>query len=99
MFVADWVPLASLLVSNYFAVLHSDESDYTVAKIAADAKSLLKKLNKSKEKPFVIGHDWGGMITWTLAYKYPELFDSVGPFPKRQFINVALFVLLARHIG
>jgi pimeloyl-ACP methyl ester carboxylesterase len=57
-----------------------DESDVTLSKLGADAMMLVKKLNKSPMKPIVIGHDWGGMITWYQAYKYADIYDSASTF-------------------
>jgi len=44
---------------------------YHLDALALDIKELL--LKRGVKKCVVIGHDWGGMVAWHLATRYPEL--------------------------
>ncbi|MBD3227202.1 MAG: alpha/beta fold hydrolase [Candidatus Lokiarchaeota archaeon] len=44
--------------------------DYTIEKLINDIKVLKNKLQI--DKFYLAGHDWGGMIAWLFAEKYPE---------------------------
>lgn len=45
--------------------------DYEMKFLINDIKKLIENLGA--EKAIIIGHDWGGAITWELADTYPEL--------------------------
>jgi pimeloyl-ACP methyl ester carboxylesterase len=84
-------------------------SDYSIARIAADAIALLDALGI--ERAALMGHDWGALIGWRLAADHPDRFScfvalSVG-HPKamihagfRQKLKSWYFLLfLLRGIG
>ncbi len=50
-------------------------ADYDLDKLAADVVSLLDA--HGREQAYLIGHDWGGMVTWWAAAKYPTRFPKV----------------------
>jgi len=53
------------------------------------------------KKCTVIGHDWGGAMTWGFASRYPELCDKVivlncpHPAAQRKFFTSSIKQLLA----
>ena len=49
--------------------------NYTTDKLADDIKQLLESLGKTKI--ILVGHDWGGAITWLFAAKYPQYLDKL----------------------
>lgn len=57
----------------------SDKPDgvenYTTEKLAGDVAAVIRHLGA--EKAVVVGHDWGGMVAWTLAMTRPELVDRL----------------------
>ena len=52
-----------------------DFKDYGVDLLAADIKGLIGELGE--ESAFVVGHDWGGSIAWTMAMNHPEVVDRL----------------------
>ena len=46
-------------------------SDYRIEHLAADVAGLIRA--SGKEKVFLVGHDWGGIVAWRVAREYPEL--------------------------
>ncbi|MCX6131353.1 MAG: alpha/beta hydrolase [Proteobacteria bacterium] len=57
---------------------------YAIEKLMGDITSLVRKLGH--EKACLVGHDWGGLLSWYLAAHHPESFSKViimnAPFPK-----------------
>lgn len=51
-------------------------ADYTIAKLVADIRHILVELSPGRPA-IVVGHDWGGIIAWTLAREAPELFQRL----------------------
>jgi pimeloyl-ACP methyl ester carboxylesterase len=49
--------------------------NYTMDKLIEDVHSVLKHF--SREKAVIVGHDWGGIVAWTFAMKYPEKTDRL----------------------
>src|SRR5262245_4586078 len=49
--------------------------NYTMDKLVEDIHSVLKHF--SREKAVIVGHDWGGIVAWTFAMKYPEKTDRL----------------------
>jgi epoxide hydrolase 4 len=47
-----------------------DLSAYRVDRLAGDVVGLMQALGH--EKAIVVGHDWGGVLAWTLAVLYPQ---------------------------
>lgn len=50
-------------------------SDYRIDQLAADVAGLIKA--SGKEKVFLVGHDWGGIVAWRVARVYPELLHKL----------------------
>ena len=48
---------------------------YSADKLAADIRGLIKE--RGAESAFVVGHDWGGTIAWTMAMSHPEVVDRL----------------------
>lgn len=42
-----------------------------------DVKALAEKLGKKGQKFTLVAHDWGGVIAWGFAMKYPEMLDKL----------------------
>lgn len=51
-------------------------ADYTVEELAKDVAELIPALGHAKAAA-VIGHDWGGVVTWIFAHAYPQLVERV----------------------
>src|SRR5262249_33501274 len=43
---------------------------YDVATLAADVRGLIEALGEREAS--VVGHDWGGIVAWTFALRYPD---------------------------
>jgi epoxide hydrolase 4 len=48
---------------------------YGADSVADDVAALIRELGA--ESAFVVGHDWGGTVAWTLAMNHPELVDRL----------------------
>ena len=48
---------------------------YAVDLLAADIRGLIGELGA--ESAFLVGHDWGGSIAWTIAMNHPEVVDRL----------------------
>ncbi len=46
-----------------------------MALLAADAAAVVRHLGR--QRAVVVGHDWGGMVAWTLAMTRPELVERL----------------------
>jgi pimeloyl-ACP methyl ester carboxylesterase len=49
--------------------------NYTMDKLVEDVHAVLKHF--TREKAVIVGHDWGGIVAWTFAMKYPEKTDRL----------------------
>jgi pimeloyl-ACP methyl ester carboxylesterase len=49
--------------------------NYALEKLVDDVKAVLKHFKQ--DRAVVVGHDWGGLIAWTFAMKYPEKTDRL----------------------
>jgi pimeloyl-ACP methyl ester carboxylesterase len=47
-----------------------DLSAYRVDRLAGDVVGLMQALGH--EKAIIVGHDWGGIVAWTMAVLYPQ---------------------------
>ena len=45
-------------------------SEYAIEKLVSDIVGLMDELGQ--EKVFLVGHDWGAMVAWETALRYPE---------------------------
>jgi pimeloyl-ACP methyl ester carboxylesterase len=52
-----------------------NEEDYKISLLASDIVELGKKLSLGKFT--LVGHDWGGVIAYYFAFKYPELLNNL----------------------
>jgi pimeloyl-ACP methyl ester carboxylesterase len=52
-----------------------DVSAYQITELVNDIKGVIQGLGD--ETCVLVGHDWGGMIAWYVAYTYPELVDQL----------------------
>jgi len=48
---------------------------YKIQYLIDDIKGLIEELEL--EKPSLAGHDWGGVVAWAFAEKYPELIQKL----------------------
>jgi epoxide hydrolase 4 len=48
---------------------------YTVDKLADDITGLIHE--RGADSAFVVGHDWGGSIAWTMAMYHPEVVERL----------------------
>jgi pimeloyl-ACP methyl ester carboxylesterase len=60
-----------------------DVDDYRMRHLLGDIKALVEE---TEIAPFtLVGHDWGGIVSWAFALKYPELLERLviidGPPP------------------
>ncbi len=59
--------------------LHSDKpqapSAYVMSEFVEDVKGVIAGLGY--ESCVLVGHDWGGAISWSFAYAYPELVSRL----------------------
>eukprot|EP01122_Echinamoeba_exundans_P017414 TRINITY_DN9179_c0_g1_i1.p1 TRINITY_DN9179_c0_g1~~TRINITY_DN9179_c0_g1_i1.p1 ORF type:complete len:386 (-),score=44.00 TRINITY_DN9179_c0_g1_i1:187-1344(-) len=52
--------------------------DYAIdSALTVDVERLVQHYAKAGEKPYLISHDWGSVIAWAAASKYPEMFEKV----------------------
>jgi pimeloyl-ACP methyl ester carboxylesterase len=49
--------------------------NYAMPLLVGDVAAVIKHLGQSKA--IVIGHDWGGIVAWTLAMMKPEMVDKL----------------------
>jgi pimeloyl-ACP methyl ester carboxylesterase len=63
---------------------------YALQHLAADVAGLIK--TAGRERATVIGHDWGGVVTWHLAATMPELVE------RAVIINVPHPAVMMRHL-
>jgi len=50
-------------------------SDYYLNVLAADVKELIEKYYK--KTAVVVAHDWGGVVAWHFAERYPEMLEKL----------------------
>ena len=49
---------------------------YKLARLCEDVEDLIERMGRDKAHA-VIGHDWGGAVTWEFAARYPEKTERV----------------------
>ncbi len=49
--------------------------NYRLGALSADIVELIRSFGR--EKAFVVGHDWGGVVAWHLAMQQPELVEKL----------------------
>ncbi len=65
-------------------------SAYRLDVLAADVIGLLDHLRR--EKAFVVGHDWGGVVAWWLGMQYPERLHKLA------FLNMPHPTVMRQHL-
>lgn len=53
----------------------SNTSDYRLSALVEDVKGLIE--HYPCDRCILVGHDWGGVIAWQVAYTYPHLIDQL----------------------
>jgi len=48
---------------------------YSMRSVSADIAALIRSFGD--EQAFVVGHDWGGVVAWEMALRYPELVEKL----------------------
>ncbi|MDA2923147.1 alpha/beta hydrolase [Acidobacteria bacterium AH-259-L09] len=51
------------------------KENYDVSFLVDDVLAVIHHLGK--DKAIIVGHDWGGLVAWTFAMKYPEMTDKL----------------------
>ncbi|XP_055334963.1 epoxide hydrolase 4-like [Paramacrobiotus metropolitanus] len=51
----------------------TDRRAYTLPLLVRDVRSVIQQMGY--EKCILVGHDWGGLISWTFAAVFPEMVD------------------------
>jgi pimeloyl-ACP methyl ester carboxylesterase len=49
--------------------------NYAMDKLVGDVAAVIKHFGR--DKAIIVGHDWGGMVAWTLAMSRPEMVDRL----------------------
>src|SRR5258708_17100132 len=49
--------------------------NYDVRLLVADVAAVIKHLGR--DKAIIVGHDWGGLVAWSLAMGMPEMVDRL----------------------
>ena len=49
--------------------------NYSADKLAADVAAVIKHFDR--DKAIIIGHDWGGLVSWTFAMMYPNMTEKL----------------------
>ena len=73
--------LPALAEAGYFAVAPNQRGysprarpaaieDYTIDRLIADARTIAKALGYARYH--LVGHDWGGQLSWLIAAQYPQ---------------------------
>ncbi|MCC7224932.1 MAG: alpha/beta hydrolase [Chitinophagales bacterium] len=74
-------------LANYYRVVAPDMRGYNLSDkpkgvrnyrtdiLAADIKDLILQLGETKA--YIVAHDWGGAVAWTLAALYPEVVEKM----------------------
>jgi pimeloyl-ACP methyl ester carboxylesterase len=51
------------------------EENYNMTFLTADVEAVIKHLGA--EKAIIVGHDWGGIVSWTFAMTRPQMVDKL----------------------
>ncbi len=52
-----------------------DESSYAMANLTADVAAVISHFGE--EKATIVGHDWGGIVSWQFAFASPDMVDNL----------------------
>jgi pimeloyl-ACP methyl ester carboxylesterase len=78
--------LPALAAAGYFAVAPNQRGyspharparveDYSTDRLIADARTMVKSLGYQRFN--LVGHDWGGQLSWLTAAQFPDELDSL----------------------
>jgi len=77
----------------------SAKGDYDINFLVADIVALIAALSP-QQKVHLVGHNWGGMIAWTVAGRHPGLLQSLtvlnGPHPS-VFVHLLITDIIQRR--
>jgi len=51
------------------------EEEYAMQHLTADVAAVIRHLGE--ESATIVGHDWGGIVSWQFAFGYPEMVDKL----------------------
>ncbi|WP_306360062.1 alpha/beta fold hydrolase [Nocardia sp. CC227C] len=51
-------------------------ADYRIAALTSDVRALIHALGE--RKAHIVGHDWGGIVAWAFAIRFPDMVDRLG---------------------
>lgn len=72
------VLLLAPLMRGYEASSQGPGNEYCVFELAEDVEAWIKEVNPSNKLPVhIVGHDWGAIVAFKTAAKYPDLVSSV----------------------
>ncbi|GAC22540.1 hypothetical protein GMES_0231 [Paraglaciecola mesophila KMM 241] len=54
----------------------ADVSEYKIEKLVTDVRQLIEQLSRNN-KVILVGHDWGGVLAWSVAQTSPELISKL----------------------
>lgn len=86
-FAGSWQPLMDRLSDNFHVVAleqrgygysgkPSSLDHYQLQYLVEDVRRLIELKTKTGNA-IVIGHDWGGVVAWALAQRYPQLVEQL----------------------
>jgi len=90
-FASAWLPILEPLSKHYTLVAPDNRgyaysskpkavNDYHISKLVGDINVLIDYLSikgGSKAPITLVGHDWGGVLAWAVAQRYPEKIKQV----------------------
>lgn len=50
-------------------------SDYQISTLVEDVVQLMRSLGA--ERATIVGHDWGGVVAWQMAFRHPQLINKL----------------------
>ncbi|MGZ3689783.1 MAG: alpha/beta fold hydrolase [Bdellovibrionota bacterium] len=65
-------------------------SGYRLSRLAADIIAMMDRLGIARA--LLVGHDWGGAVSWFLASKYPERFEKLA------ILNMPHLAVFRKHL-
>lgn len=86
-FAGSWQPLMMALSDRYhvmaidqrgygYSEKPTEQSMFALHLLVEDVRGVLEKRAKG-QKRYLVGHDWGGVVAWAVAQRYPELVDRL----------------------
>lgn len=73
----------------------SKDNEYCMVDLAADVKLWILEVNPENKLPLhLVGHDWGAIVSFKTASKYPELITSMVTMAIPYLSNLRLYHLL-----